>query len=90
MRGRSSGAGARAAANRADRLEIMGVCVLNYQFISTMRRFTCRAAVFPNGTILIPIFFGTANFDARQSANYSTWSLIINNGLTSTTCHCSG
>ncbi len=54
-----------------------------------MRRFTCRAAVFPNGTILIPIFFGTANFDAGQSANYSAWSLIINNGLTSTTCHCS-
>ncbi len=38
------------------------------------------------GTISISIYRGIASFDARQCANYSTWSLVIPNGLSSIAC----
>jgi len=64
--------------------------VLNYQVIGTTRRFVLWVTALPGGGIPIPIFFGGANFDARQCANYSTWPLVIPNGLASTACLCGG
>ncbi|MCL4198979.1 MAG: hypothetical protein KJZ69_15935 [Phycisphaerales bacterium] len=64
--------------------------VLNYQVIGTTKRFILWVTALPGGGIPIPIFFGVANFDARQCANYSTWPLVINNGLASTACLCGG
>lgn len=64
--------------------------VLNYQVVDTTRRFVLWVTASPSGTIPIPIFFGAANFDARQCANYSTWPLAIPNGPSSTACLCGG
>ncbi len=64
--------------------------VLDYQVIGTTRRFILWVTALPGGGIPIPIFFGVASFDARQCANYSTWPLVITNGLSSTACLCGG
>lgn len=64
--------------------------VLDYQVVGTTRRFVLWVTASPAGTIPIPIFFGAASFDARQCANYSTWPLVIPNGLSSTACLCGG
>lgn len=64
--------------------------VLNYQVVGTTRRFILWVTALPGGGIPIPIFFGVANFDARQCANYSAWPLVISNGLSTTACICGG
>jgi len=64
--------------------------VLDYQVVGTTRRFILWVTASPAGTIPIPIFFGAASFDARQCVNYSSWPLVIPNGLTSTGCLCGG
>lgn len=64
--------------------------VLDYQVVGTTRRFVLWVTASPVGTIPIPIFFGAVTFDARQCANYSTWPLVIPNGLSSTACLCGG
>ncbi|MCC6908319.1 MAG: hypothetical protein IT430_10295 [Phycisphaerales bacterium] len=64
--------------------------MLHYQVVGTTRRFILWVTASPAGTIPIPIFFGAASFDARQCANYSTWLLVIPNGLSSTACLCGG
>lgn len=64
--------------------------VLNYQVVGTTRRFILWVTASPSGTIPIPIFFGVVNFDARRCANYSTWPLVMSNGLSTTSCICGG
>ncbi|MCC6907155.1 MAG: hypothetical protein IT430_04365 [Phycisphaerales bacterium] len=69
---------------------LIASAVLDYQVIGTTRRFILWVTALPGGGIPIPIFFGVANFDARQCANYATWPLMITNGLSSTGCICGG
>ena len=64
--------------------------VLNCPVTGTTRRFVLWVTALPGAGIPIPIFFGVAAFDARQYANYSTWPLVISNGLSSTACLCGG
>ena len=69
---------------------VIAQAVLDYQVVGTTRRFVLWVTIGVSSAIPIPIFFGTASFDARQCANYSSWPLVINNGLASTACACGG
>lgn len=66
---------------------LIASAILNYQVVGATRRFVLYVTV-NIGAIPVPIFLGVGSFDARLCANYSSWPLVISNGISSTACVC--
>ena len=67
----------------------VGSATLVYQFIGATRRFILEIDTPPiTGAAELPIFYGVANFDARNCANYAAFPLVFVNQLTDYSCTC--